>query len=238
MIRLDPEKYQERLDEQQPQAAKRRSFWRIFFISTGTLLLISTIFGMVILASVVRSCDRAFEQTADNIVKIAEDFKKLSEIANIDISEEEALYITGEECYNSGEYAAAIESFTKASEMGHAGATYYLGLCYRDGKGVDKDSNKSIEYFQLAADQGSLKAQAELAKYYVNNGMKDDADKALEVIQRAANEGDEEAKKMLSTFEEQKDDIVEEVKTYIPTIEDKAKDLGLDIDLSKIKISF
>lgn len=43
---------------------------------------------------------------------------------------------------------------------------------------------------------------------------------------------------MLSTFEEQKDDIVEEVKTYIPTIEEKAKDLGLDIDLSKIKISF
>lgn len=150
---------------------------------------------MVFLISVVRSYDRAFEQTADDIVKIAEDFKKLSEIANIDISEEEALYITGEECYNSGEYVAAIESFTKASEMGHAGATYYLGLCYRDGKGVDKDSNKSIEYFQLAADQGSLKAQAELAKHYVNNGMKDDADKALEVIQRAANEGDEEAKR-------------------------------------------
>ena len=39
--------------------------------------------------------------------------------------------------------------------QGHATAQMSLGACYEDGEGVEKDLNKAIEWYTLAAKQGN-----------------------------------------------------------------------------------
>lgn len=45
----------------------------------------------------------------------------------------------------------AIEWLRKASNQGHADATYQLGLCFRDGIAVQKSESKAIELFRIAS---------------------------------------------------------------------------------------
>jgi TPR repeat protein len=56
--------------------------------------------------------------------------------------------------------AKAIEWLQKAAAQQHTEALYDLGIMYRDGEGVTKDTMKAIELFKKAASQGHVKAQA------------------------------------------------------------------------------
>jgi TPR repeat protein len=38
----------------------------------------------------------------------------------------------------------------------NADAQYNLGLCYRNGVGVEKDDEKAVELYQKAADRGNF----------------------------------------------------------------------------------
>ncbi len=46
----------------------------------------------------------------------------------------------------------------KAANQGNALAQYHVGLCYHKGKGVDKDSEKALAFFNLSADQKEPRA--------------------------------------------------------------------------------
>lgn len=69
----------------------------------------------------------------------------------------------------------------------HPRTWYYLGLAYRDGKGVPKDIGKAMFYFQKAADQGHAYAQYQWANIYRKGlGVKRDLRKAFESMQLSA----------------------------------------------------
>lgn len=51
-------------------------------------------------------------------------------------------------------------------QEGKAGAAYYLGMMYKQGKGVTKNVRKSFSYMKQAAEGGASDAYYELAEMY------------------------------------------------------------------------
>jgi hypothetical protein len=62
----------------------------------------------------------------------------------------------------SQSYAEAIPLLEKAAEQGHADAIYMLGLCYRNGYGVEPDSTLSYFFLNMAAGMEVEEAAEEL----------------------------------------------------------------------------
>ena len=50
-----------------------------------------------------------------------------------------------------GEYAKALEYFTKAAELGDVAAHFRLGGLYYNGTGVEKDMKKAVYHWEQAA---------------------------------------------------------------------------------------
>ena len=78
----------------------------------------------------------------------------------------EQLRIKGDECYDKKDYASAVEYYRKAAEQGNAAAQNRLGICYKIGLGVGKDSNEAIKWYRKAAEQGNAVAQNNMGNYY------------------------------------------------------------------------
>lgn len=57
----------------------------------------------------------------------------------------------------------------EAAEAGQARTQYALGKIYRDGQGVEKDVQKAVELFTLAAMQGNSFAAFALGKMYLSD---------------------------------------------------------------------
>lgn len=70
-----------------------------------------------------------------------------------------------EEELENKEYKA-FKWFAKSAEQGNVEAMFYLGECYRNGKGVDEDYKKAFEWFAKAAEQDYEEAMTELAFFY------------------------------------------------------------------------
>ncbi|KXB91570.1 tetratricopeptide repeat protein [Megasphaera hutchinsoni] len=84
----------------------------------------------------------------------------------------------------------AIEGYKKKAEQGDAEAQNYLGGCYRNGKGVEKDDVKAVEWYQKAADQGYAAAQYQLGVCYEEGkGVVRDYATAIKWYQKAADQG-------------------------------------------------
>ncbi len=56
-------------------------------------------------------------------------------------------------------YEEAVKWYRKASDRDYSGGHYKLGLCYRDGTGVQKDFNKALEYFEKALEHSDPDAE-------------------------------------------------------------------------------
>ena len=53
-------------------------------------------------------------------------------------------------------YKLAAQWFQKAAQQGHVNAQYYLGKCYQEGKGVYKDEDEALKWYNLASMNGGL----------------------------------------------------------------------------------
>ena len=68
-----------------------------------------------------------------------------------------------------------------------------MAICYRDGKGVEKDLDKAISCFEKAIKNGYIPAASRLAKLYRNEASKKDLQKAIYWNELAAETGDSSA---------------------------------------------
>ena len=75
-------------------------------------------------------------------------------------------YKAGEDAYNRGDFATALREWRPLAEQGHAGAQYYLGLCYDFRKGVPQDFAMARQWYEKAAAQGHAGAQNNLGGLY------------------------------------------------------------------------
>ena len=70
----------------------------------------------------------------------------------------------GMAAYNRGDYVPAIRLFRPLAEAGNAKAQSVLGVMYRRGQGVGRNSVRAFLWFSRAAARGDASAKAELRK--------------------------------------------------------------------------
>ena len=227
MTKLDPLKYQKRIDEADPNKVKKRHYWGTVAVSITIILALCGIVGATIIFSAVGRCTSEFSDSMDKFVEFTKSIQELSDMGS-EVKEGDEEYSLGKACFDEEKYDEAITWFSEASEMGHGDATYHLGLCYKDGLGVEKDADKSMEYFRLAAEQGSSEAQAEVNNYEFQK----DIDETLENIEGFAEDSNEVINTELSQIKDIGEEHIENIKSQIPDIEEAASNLGFDIDLS------
>ena len=88
------------------------------------------------------------------------------------------------------EYENAVRYFRKAAEQKYAPAQCGLGVCYENGKGVEKDVYEAVKWYRKAAEQRYVLAQYNLGVCYANGaGVEKDMDKAVKWIRKAAEQG-------------------------------------------------
>jgi uncharacterized protein len=89
---------------------------------------------------------------------------------------------------NRGEYNIARELLTPLAEDGFAPAQYQLALIYKNGFGVSKDLDMTVNYLTKSADKNYPDALFDLAILYSEGtGVKKDLAKAFKLTEKAAN---------------------------------------------------
>ena len=101
------------------------------------------------------------------------------------------LYLKGEEYCDAERYSEAFGYWEQAAQMGHVRAQCVVGVCYRDGIGVEPNGEKSEYWLKQAADKGDAEAQYYLADYYIDNSTSSNVngDEILRLLQMSANKG-------------------------------------------------
>lgn len=100
---------------------------------------------------------------------------------------------------SSPDYKSALICYSKATARRSPLAFYRMAWLYQEGLGVEKDENKSKEYYLLAKDMNYPDALADVGIYY-RDGILFDADvnKSIELLTSAANKGNSRAMYELS----------------------------------------
>ncbi len=73
---------------------------------------------------------------------------------------------TGLAAFQSGNYDSALNEWRGIAEQGNAGAQFWLGILYANGKGAPQDYRSAAEWFHKAAKQGHVYAQYNLGQMY------------------------------------------------------------------------
>jgi len=88
-----------------------------------------------------------------------------------------------------------------AAQSGDAKAAFYLGVMFRDGKGVEQDDTEAFKWFELGTRLGSASSQNSLGMRYQNGqGVDRDLRKAQELFIKADQQGDTDAGFNLATM--------------------------------------
>jgi uncharacterized protein len=108
----------------------------------------------------------------------------------VDAGDAEAAFRLGRYYHlESGEpdYTLALKYYQLAADANHAWATNNLGLLYRDGLGVARNTNQAHEYFQKAAHQNNPWAYVNLAEMaFGERGAPDAAAKGIALLEEGA----------------------------------------------------
>jgi TPR repeat protein len=74
------------------------------------------------------------------------------------------VYQLGLAAYRTGDFAHALEAWTRAARGGDTAAQFGLGVLYDEGAGVPRDRAEAARWYRLAAAQGDAVAQFNLAE--------------------------------------------------------------------------
>ena len=94
----------------------------------------------------------------------------------------------------------SLEVVQDHAQTGLAEAQYRLGLFYKEGNGVEKSESLYLYWIQMAAEQGHIRAQVEMADLLINSDEEGDRSKAILYYQSSASKGDSEARIKLATI--------------------------------------
>ena len=90
--------------------------------------------------------------------------------------------------------SSARLSLSNSAINGDSLAQFFLGTCYLDGSGVEKDNAEAIKWFRKSADQGLSNAQYNLGLCYQNGtGVEKDDTQAAIWFRKAADQGNKDA---------------------------------------------
>ena len=106
----------------------------------------------------------------------------------------DAMREMGKNHHDKGDYQGAFEYFTKAAELGSAGAHYNLSIMYGKGNGIEKDTEKYAFHLEEAAIRGQPEARHNLGCIEASVGRFERAKKHFII---AANLGYHDSLKLL-----------------------------------------
>lgn len=111
----------------------------------------------------------------------------------------EAHYALALSYINIKSYDNAVQSFTKAAELGYIPANYALGLI---NENRFNDVDKALTYYKVSADDGHINSQKALGNIYDIGRPSISQNNATAGMwyNKAANSGDEEAKEILTNM--------------------------------------
>ncbi len=105
----------------------------------------------------------------------------------------------GDNYYNSGKYDDAVKSYQKAADLNNPVGMCYIGDCYMEGKGVQKNPEMAFEYYQRAANCRLPEGELKLGKCYLyGTGTAKDRNSAKFWIKQSADQDNEEAKILIT----------------------------------------
>lgn len=96
--------------------------------------------------------------------------------------------------------------FERSAELGFAGADYWLGGCYTDGIGCEKNLKKAMEYYERGAVKGDIECQLLLGDVYLEQDeeflsvIEPDYKKSFKWYNEAAERGNAKAKFMVGVL--------------------------------------
>uniref|UniRef100_UPI0037E80282 death ligand signal enhancer n=1 Tax=Semicossyphus pulcher TaxID=241346 RepID=UPI0037E80282 len=102
------------------------------------------------------------------------------------------LNIMGLESAKSKNYEEAFICFVAAARHGYSKAQFNTGVCYEKGRGVTKNKEKALYYYQLAAAGGHRQAQYRCAKLLLTSRghqSVDELNQAINLLEQAAAAG-------------------------------------------------
>ena len=129
-------------------------------------------------------------------------------------------------CYYYGEGTeqdvdSAVKWFSDAADNHRIGeAAYELADMYRYGKGIEKNEAESVHYYLIAAEEGDIDSQKNIAREYFNGYMfenrflEHNAKEACAWMERAAIQDDIEAQIMLGSYLASDKEIEDEEKAF------------------------
>lgn len=101
--------------------------------------------------------------------------------------------------YKKGDYSVAFKAFLNEDVIYNPVASFIVGEMYMNGKGVDKNKERAIMYYEKAALYKYAPAHTTLAIIYFNDG---EIDKAISHAKIASDLNDAEASMLLATLYE------------------------------------
>ncbi len=115
---------------------------------------------------------------------------------------DESYEVLYQEFYNSEKGSAdvgkIIKSLERLADKKHGGSANLLGKIYFQGKLQEKDEQKAMEYYQIAAVKGYAEAQYQLAiQYYQGDIYEKDYEKTVALLLPASRQGHMHAQRRL-----------------------------------------
>jgi len=123
-------------------------------------------------------------------------------------------YQEGENGY-SQDYTKALELFHRAAELGFTEAYCSIGNVYENGRGVEIDKKKAVNYYEIAAIKGSEIARHNLGNNEIRANNKDRALKHHMIAVRSGyNKSLEKIKELYANGHASKEDYTKALKLY------------------------
>ncbi len=92
--------------------------------------------------------------------------------------------------YETQDYATALSEWQELADAGDKNASFYVGLMYGNGMGVDMIDDLALKYYGIAAEKGHAEAQFNLAVMHQNGwGVPPDEEAANVWFRLAADQG-------------------------------------------------
>ncbi|XP_034546408.1 death ligand signal enhancer isoform X2 [Notolabrus celidotus] len=117
------------------------------------------------------------------------------------------LNIIGLESAKSENYEEAFICFVAAAREGYSKAQFNVGVCYEKGRGVTRDKEKALQYYQQAAAGGHRQAQYRYAKLLLTtrgHQSLEELNRAIDLLEQAASAGITKAQVCLASVYSQK----------------------------------
>ena len=129
----------------------------------------------------------------------------------------------GTKCFSEGDYDGAFEYLTKAAELGDLMAHYHSGVLHMNGEGVQKDEEKMVYHWEMAAIGGHPMARHLLAIIEEDNG---NMERAVKHYIIAASLGDELSMKRLWKAKEDLDATLRSHHAAIDAMKSEQRDIA------------